>query len=142
MFNVLCSKKTFLMVVFLLGIVLVGTSMAQDISAITSGVRKLNYTLFRLLVNITTVVLFLTGIWQLVEGYMQHQLSSKWMSLLGIGVFIVALRAAPSLYALLVGTNKTQFIDSTGGPNTIFTPDYTDTGAINGASSAQSQTGS
>ena len=124
------KRHLFIVMAFVVGIVGVGVVEAQDVSKLTRGIRDLNGTLFKLLVNITTIVLFLTGIWQLVEGYMQHQLSSKWMSLLGIGVFIVALRAAPALFALLTGTDKTRFIREPDSGTTIFEQWDKDTGVL------------
>jgi len=101
---------------FIVLVVGADSCFAIDIAGIAEGVRKLNNTLFKTMKIVVTLVLFIIALWQLVEGYMNHQLQSKWLSLIGIAVFIAVLNTFQTIFELVIPADlKSQMGTGSGG---------------------------
>jgi len=79
---------------------------------IQTGIVSLNGAVFNLAKNALTGILFITILWEVIQGWMQKQMASKWMVIIGAAIFMVAINAAPKLYALLMNKSVSDVVDT------------------------------
>jgi hypothetical protein len=76
-----------------------------DLSAVETGIRNVNKEFLGIAKKIVQGIMFLVALWQLIEGYMRHQLKDKWMFIVGIALFIGLIELFPTIYKQFTGYN-------------------------------------
>jgi hypothetical protein len=76
-----------------------------DLTKVESGVKSVNKEILGIARKIIQGILFLFALWQLIEGYMNHSLQTKWLTIVGVGLFIGLLQIFPTIYQWITGYN-------------------------------------
>jgi hypothetical protein len=88
---------------------------AVESKNITTGIKAVNSGIFNLVRGVLSLMLFATIFWELIQGYIQKQLASKWMTIIGAALFLIGVNAAPYAYALIMGGNAQSDVIGSGG---------------------------
>jgi len=95
----------------LLAFVAFGDLFAQD-GNLKNTLTGFNTGIFAVIKGVAYVLAFGTGIWQFMEGWSQQQLSSKWLTFIGIAIFLAVLAKSDDIFNMLRGGgNKSDFIN-------------------------------
>jgi len=96
-----------LMWVCFLVFVLVAICSADDVdtkvTAIKTGISTVNGMIFNLVRGTLSVLLFGTILWELIQGYAQKNLASKWPVIIGAAVFMIGVNIFPIAYDAMMG---------------------------------------
>jgi hypothetical protein len=84
-----------------------GTATGGALKATLTG---MNAGVFKVIKGVGYVLGFGMGIWQFMEGWSQQQLSSKWLTFIGIAIFLAVLNQSDSIYAMLANTDQGNFV--------------------------------
>lgn len=104
------TKTGFLMILFF-ALVLYAQSQqggSIDITSLESGMRNLNSQILNIARRVVQLGLFIYCLWTLIQGYLSHSLQTKWMNLVGAGLFIAILQMFPQIYQWITGVNPVQ----------------------------------
>jgi len=88
-------------------------------NATIDGIKDINGAIFNAGRITISLVLFGVIFWEVLQGHMQKNLSSKWMTIIGSIVFVIFINAAPTIYNAMFGTNavnKDYVVPGFGGP--------------------------
>jgi len=99
--------------VLLLVLLLFDAVFAQDVASLKSGMSIVNGMIFKLVRGVMSFLLFGTILWEFVQGYIQKQLASKWLTIIGAALFLIGINLAPTIYTAMMGGGTETIVDET-----------------------------
>jgi hypothetical protein len=111
-----CRRVLIPVLLVILAFALFGSAWAQEgvtLSKIQGGIQDVNAGILKLVKGVMGLIMFGTAVWQFIEGYTSGNLNSKWMSIIGIAIFLIGLSMSDKVYSALIG--GTTVTRETGG---------------------------
>lgn len=79
------------------------TTLAFDLTKVESGWKTINSELIKVVIKVFQGILFGYMVWEVAEGWLNKQLHTKWMSIIGMGLFLALLGMLPVIYEWVTG---------------------------------------
>ena len=78
-----------------------------DLTQVEAGWRAINTEFVAVILKVFKGILFAYMVWEIAEGWLHKNLNTKWMSVIGIGLFLGLLNMLPTIYKWITGYSAT-----------------------------------
>jgi len=109
------QRMVFSVCLMVLAFVVFGYLYASGLKSTMTGMNK---GVLNIIQGVGVILAFGMGAWQFMEGWSQQQLSSKWLTFIGIAIFIAVLFRLPAIFVALSSSNATE-ADIIGGTDEL-----------------------
>lgn len=78
-----------------------------DLTQVEAGWKAINTEFVAVILKVFKGILFAFMVWEIAEGWLHKNLNTKWMHVIGIGLFLGLLNMLPTIYKWITGYSAT-----------------------------------